>query len=48
MSEVEADDIEKYCFTFQDPLDTSDGGQLSELGKEGTGTHKTTDELGNP
>ncbi|KAM6092897.1 cytidine and dCMP deaminase domain-containing protein 1-like [Theristicus caerulescens] len=25
MSEVEADDVEKYCFTFQDPSDTSDG-----------------------
>lgn len=27
MSEVEANDVEKYLFTFQDPLDTSDGSK---------------------
>lgn len=42
MSEVEADNVEKYCFTFKIHLMEV---KQSELGKEGTGTHKTTDEL---
>lgn len=42
MSEVEADNVEKYYFTFKIHLMEV---KQSELGKEGTGTHKTTDEL---
>ncbi|KAM9637494.1 cytidine and dCMP deaminase domain-containing protein 1-like [Morphnus guianensis] len=42
MSEVEADDVEKYCFTFQDPLDTSDG--VPSGSKDNGGTEGMDDE----
>ncbi|KAM6211103.1 cytidine and dCMP deaminase domain-containing protein 1-like [Sarcoramphus papa] len=42
MSEVEADDVEKYCFTFQDPSDASDG--LPSDSKDNGGTEGMNDE----
>ncbi|XP_069663145.1 cytidine and dCMP deaminase domain-containing protein 1-like [Haliaeetus albicilla] len=43
MPEVEeADDVEKYCFTFQDPLDTSDG--VPSGSKDNGGTEGMDDE----